>query len=73
MPVDKDGKPKHVSFNHKKLNRKMQAPIIVYGDMECINRKIDTCQLNPDNIKSMKFLVVVIPLYLMMMKSYLLS
>ena len=29
MPVDKDGKLQHVSFNHKKWNRIMQAPIIV--------------------------------------------
>ena len=53
--VNEDGTPQYVSFNHKKLNRKMQFPIIVYADFECINRMIDTCQPNPDKSYTQRY------------------
>ena len=55
MPVNEDGTPQYVSFISKKWNRKMQCPIIVYADFECINRKIDTCQPNPDKSFTQKY------------------
>ena len=38
MPIDKDGKPKHPSFDCKKYSRKMLVTHVVYADMESNQR-----------------------------------
>ena len=48
MPKNEDGTPKNIEFNN--FNRKMKVPFGIYGDLECINEKMDSC--SPDKSKS---------------------
>ena len=38
-------------INVKKLDK---APFIIYGDLECLIKKIDVCRNNPENSSTIK-------------------